>query len=298
MVLSHVQVYSEPYPFFTSDAALDEPSLAWLLARFEEKRHWIEHDSFYKAWMSDVRRPLNAGLQAALVGRMRALTATPLTQRVTLTVQRMEWGQYARPHTDRPLVGYETARLVVHLNPDWTEDDGGVLVIHADQAGQDPRLRRLPLHNRAFGFSMGPASWHEVEVMHRTRKTAVFHFWHPGNSPELAAWVAEQHRGMRFDVPETAEVAAEAEVHHPEEVTFRAGGIAWLLHRWGYSPSVVVQGYREGLLGSPSSEVVRYASWVHRLAHEDFDTAAWSKLHFSGPLPGLELTFPATPPAG
>lgn len=283
-MLPTVQHSTAPFPHFTVPEALPEALLADLEALFEAPLPWDLHqDAFYRAWLSDVSDRIAPDLQAALVDRMRAITGLPLTESLQVTVQRMEPGQYAGPHTDRPLVGYEVARLIVQLRPGWQPGDGGELHLHPDEAGAQTVVRRPPRYNTGFGFVMGPRSFHSVQPTAVTRRTAVFNFWHVGNTEALARRIRAMIAALRFDqLPASLDaLITAAEQHRAEEDSFRAGCIAALLQQWGYPEPVLAEGYRAGLdsvMCEESADPVRIAAWVQWLQHDRFDVERWAAL--------------------
>ncbi len=283
-MLPTVQHSTEPFPYFTVPAALPEVLLADLEALFEAPLTWDLHqDAFYRAWLSDVSERIAPAMRGALIDRMRDITGLPLTDTLQVTVQRMEPGQYAGPHTDRPLVGYEVARLVVQLREGWQPGDGGELHLHPDEAGAQTVLRRPPRYNTGFGFVMGPRSFHSVQPTAVTRRTAVFNFWHVGNTEALARRIRTMIAALRFDqLPESLDdLIADAEQNRAEEDSFRAGCIAALLQQWGYPEAVLEAGYRDGLesvMCPDSADPVRIAAWVQWLQHDRFDVQRWAAL--------------------
>ena len=283
MLLQQPQHHSHPFSYFTCADALPEALLERLCGLYAQPLVWQHHtDSFYRAYLSDVSEHLDAGFCASLSARMASLLGMPLTARIRATLQRMEPGQYALPHTDRPLVGYEAARLVVQLNPSWSPSDGGLLGIHPDAQGAQTVVCHAPGWNTAFGFAMGPRSFHSVQEVRSTRRTLVLNFWHAANTEALAAWVAAQLEGMRFDFDgELARLASDAEPRVSEEDSLRAGCVAHLLLRWGFAEAVVCEGYRAGLrdlTGREGEGAVLLARWVARLWLEEFDARLWAKV--------------------
>jgi hypothetical protein len=226
--------------------------------------------------------PLAGWLRA----HMARLTGIPLSDRVEATAQRMGSGDGATVHSDRPLVGFEVARLVVQLNRDPTVADGGLFLVHGDAEAQTVHLERLPDWNSAVGFVMRPGSWHSVTPVVRERRTVVFNFWHPANDQPVVEWVAQAFAGMSFaDLPTALDAhTAEAEARWPEDDTLRASTVAWVLHRWGYPPALLVDAYGASLAGelqTPDPEWIaafRLATWVVRLRLEDFDVDGWALL--------------------
>jgi len=306
VLLHPVQHHSEPFEHFTCERALPPERLAELLGLFGTAQDWELHQTFYEAYLVDVSTSLAPAFRQALVARMRHLTGLPLTEMTRVTIQRMEPGQFAAAHTDRPLLGFEAARVIVQLNQAWRPGHGGVLLLHPDAAGQHVAVRRPPLFNTAIGFVMGHRSFHSVQRAVAQRRTVVCNFWHAANTPELAEWVREQFRGMRFDVLPSGldDVAVLAEQTRPEEDSFRASSVAWLLTRWGADDEAVAAGYRSALdvLRSPDGPLnILFARWLELLAHGDFQADLWAALApvlRDAPLPGaasvgLRLAFPA-----
>jgi hypothetical protein len=277
--------HRDPFPCLTVDEALPAEILALLEALFEEEHDWEHHHGgFYECFLTEVSERLPADFSAALVERMAALLDQPLTSRVKVTLQRMEPGQQARVHTDRPLLGFEAARLIVQLQRGWEPGDGGVFCLHPDAAGLVTAWERPPRHNQGFGFVMGLRSFHSVSPVVRARRSVVFHFWHAGNSVELARQVRALFEGCRFDrLPATVVAeAAEAELRWPEEASYRAGLVAWVLHRWGEPEAVVLAGYREELEAVPpwvgeagGDAVIGLARWVAELYAGEVSVEAW-----------------------
>lgn len=304
MLLASPRRYHQPFDYFTCDDALPADLLTRLCAGYTRPLDWQHHtDSFYRAYLCDVSDLLTPAFCQDLSARMAALVGMPLTDTVRATLQRMEPGQYALPHTDRPLPGYEAARLVVQLSEDWQPERGGLLCIHPDEQGAQTSRTHPPRWNSAFGFAMGPRSFHSVQPTTAQRRTVVLNLWHAANTEALAAWVAAQFEEMRFDFDgPLGDLAAEWEPRVPEEDSFRAGCVAHLLLRWGYPADVACEGYRAGLApltapGGPPE--VLLARWVTRLREQDFDARLWQRLADglgTAPDPrlaeGMRLAFP------
>ena len=273
--------HSDPFAFFTCEDVFGDSELAWLDSAHAQQAAWQLHeDSFYRAYLADIAP---VPFRAELIERMRSVTRLPLSEDLRLTIQRMEPGQYAEPHTDRPLVGYEAARLIVQLTRNWTPEDGGALHLHPDEAGAETRLRRGATRNTGFGFVMGPRSFHSVQPVLRRRRTAVFNFFHIGNPPQLAAWVQAQFEGIHFgSLPlSVAPLALAAETELPEEHSFRAAHVAHLLQRWGFDDATIAEGFAQGLeplREASASAPILLSRWVERLRHGDFDAALWDAL--------------------
>ena len=276
-----------PFCLFTLDEALPEDRLVALEALFDGAPAWVRHDDhFYECFIAEVTDDLDGAWLRVLARRMAEVTALDLTDAVQVTIQRMVPGDHAEPHTDRPLLGYEAARLVLQLDAGWSSGDGGLFRAFADDA---PILERPPRRNQAVGFALTSRSLHEVTPTARERRSVVFNFWHAGNSAAVEAMVRGLFEGMDFGaLPEAVwQVAEPAEASHPEETTRRAAAIAVALLAWGYSPDETAEGYTLALAPTgeealePDRELpvaVALAGWLHRLYTEDFDLDRWASL--------------------
>ncbi len=238
--------HNNPFPFFYVDAAFSDEQCAALELLFLQDSAWQHRDgAFYRCSLSDVTEYIPATFQAEVLGRMHEITGLPLVGRVVVTAQRMLPGQAIGIHSDRPLLGYEMARLVVQLNRHWQIEHGGVLELFAtpDSAAV---FRVTPEHNKAFGFLLHADSYHSVTPVTQPRQTVVFNFWHKANTPELAEHLQALFDNVRFSELPTAlnAVATAAELSLPEATTFRAGTAAVALQRWGYDEPTIVAGYQ------------------------------------------------------
>ena len=293
-----------PFDCFTVEAALSEDLLARLEAlRAEGDLAWEHHRvSFYEALLCDVTARLEPAPLEALRAGVAHWLGLPLAPGVTVTLQRMAPGHRADPHTDRPLVGYEAARLVVQLTRGWAPGDGGVFLAFADPAGP-PALRRPPIFNQGFGFALTRRAHHAVTPTARERLSAVFNFWHVGNTSALGEATRAFFAGMRFaDLPPALDpLVAAAEAAREEAACARAAAAAWALWRWGRPSAEVVTGYQQALAGGPiGGGAIGLARWLERLHRVDFDPALWARLApaqaaaLAGPAEALRrLAFPA-----
>lgn len=283
--------HDSPYRFAFSRAALGTPACEALARLFDEDVPWARHDaSFYACFLAVVTDRVDPALLAALPPRMGELLGLPLTTKVHVTIQRMEPGDHALVHTDRPLAGYESARLVVQLNPDWRADDAGLLEVHATDRGDDVCHSLAPRWDHAFAFAMTPGSHHAVTPAIRPRRSAVFNFWHVGNTDEVAELVRSTFDGLRFDaLPRQLDpVIAAAEATLPEDLTHRAGLIALVLTRWGYDAEEVGRAYTRALdpgpapawpLGDHEEDMaLTLAAWLAELHLDHFDLERWATL--------------------
>ncbi len=287
--------HHNPFPFFSVDAAFSKEQCAALERLFVQDAEWQHRDgAFYRCSLRDVTEAIPATFHAEILARMREITGLPLIERFMVTAQRMLPGHVIGIHSDRPLLGYEIARLVVQLNRQWQAEHGGVLELFASPESEAV-CRVNPEHNKAFGFLLHAESYHGVTEVTQPRQTVVFNFWHVANTPELEAHIRTLFANLHFSELPTAlnPIASDAEARLPEEVTFRAGTAAIALHRWGYDAATVVSGYQYSVglsacdtVDAETYAAVRLADWVAYLYRDSFDLARWEILQ--GELEGME----------
>jgi hypothetical protein len=285
-----------PFPFFSVDPAFSPEQCAMLEQLFLYDGVWQHQDGvFYRCSISDVTEAIPASFQTEVLIGMRRITALPLINRVQVTAQRMLPGQVIGVHSDRPLLGYETARLIVQLNTEWQAEHGGVLELFLSLDGKAV-VSVSPKYNTALGFLLHPDSYHAVTEVTQPRHTVVFNFWHAANTPELAAHLQALFANLDFSEFPAAlnAIASAAESSLPEDVTFRAGTAAIALHRWGYDPATIVAGYQysAGLVIADASDPETYAAvlladWVAYLYRDSFDLARWTLLESK--LEGIDM---------
>ncbi|SEA95538.1 2OG-Fe(II) oxygenase superfamily protein [Thiothrix caldifontis] len=288
--------HQNPFPFFAVDAAFSGEQCAMLEQLFVQDSEWQHRDeAFYRCSLHDVTDAIPATFHAAILARMREITGLPLVKRFMVTAQRMLPGHVIGIHSDRPLLGYEIARLVVQLNKGWQAEHGGVLELFATPDGEAV-FKVNPEYNKAFGFLLHAASYHGVTEVTQPRQTLVFNFWHRANTPELEAHIQSLFANLHFSELPTAlnPIASDAEASLPEDVTYRAGTAAIALHRWGYDAAMVVSGYQYSVgLDSGATHdaetyaAVRLADWVAYLYRDSFDLARWEILR--GELEGIAM---------
>lgn len=287
--------HQNPFAFFAVDAAFSQTQCTMLEQLFVQDGEWQHRDgAFYRCSLRDVTDAIPATFHTAILARMREITGLPLVQRFMVTAQRMLPGHVIGIHSDRPLLGYEIARLVVQLNKDWQAKHGGLLELFASPEGEAV-CSVAPEYNKAFGFLLHAESYHGVTEVTQPRQTVVFNFWHVANTPELEAHIQDLFANLHFsELPDALDpIAAEAEASLPEEVTYRAGTAAIALHRWGYDVATIVRGYQysAGLDSNDTHDAeiyaaVRLADWVAYLYRDSFDLAHWEILRSE--LAGME----------
>ncbi len=288
--------HHQPFPFFFVNAAFSEEQCAALLQLFlQDNNAWQHHDGvFYRASLCDVTASIPAKFQAEILARMLEITGLPLIDRMLVTIQRMQPGHVIGIHSDRPLLGYEIARLVVQLNKQWQPEHGGVLQLFSSPESEAV-FSVNPEYNKAVGFLLHADSYHAVTEVSQARQSVVFNFWHAANTPELAAHIEALFANLQFsEFPEALNaIASAAESSLPEEVSYRAGTAAIALNRWGYDAATVISGYQHsaGLANCDNRDAETYAAvlladWVAYLYRDTFDLIRWNELQ--NKLAGME----------
>ena len=286
-MLSQPKHHDNPFPFFYVNSAFSAEQCAALEDLFLQDAEWQHRDgAFYSCSLRDVTEVISASFQAEVLVKMREITGLPLVNRVLVTAQCMLPGQVIGIHSDRPLLGYEIARLVVQLNQQWQTEHGGVLELFSSpESGVVFRL--TPEYNKAFGFLLHEDSYHGVTEVTQPRQSVVFNFWHAANTPELAAHVQALFANVHFsELPAALDpVASVAELSLTEDVTFHAGTAALALLRWGYDDAIIITGYQHsaGLAVCASCDAETYAAvlladWVAFLHRQVFDLGRWQVL--------------------
>lgn len=308
-MLLQLSNHTNPFPFFHVSSAFSAEQCAALETLFTQDGEWQHRDgAFYRCSLRDVTEFIPAMLQGEVITRMREITGLPLVNRMIVTAQRMLPGQAIGIHSDRPLLGYETVRLVVQLNKHWQPEHGGVLELFASPES-DVVVSVNPVYNEAFGFLLNSDSYHGVTEVTQPRQTVVFNFWHAANTPELEAYLQALFTNINFsELPVTLNpIASAAESSLPEDITFRAGTAAVALIRWGYNDATVVAGYQHsaGVSTCDPNDTETYAAvlladWIAYLYRNSFDLERWEILRselegieiFSNLLPAWQLCLP------
>lgn len=249
---------------------------AWMRdwrALFDADVAWARHDaSFYACWLAVVSERVEAARVAALRAALERVFGVPLASGCHATVQRMEPGDGADPHTDAPKPGYEAVRLIVHFGRDWSEQDGGRFSVVGGPDGLAPEW------GHGAAFVLGEGSWHAVQTTRRTRRSIVFNFWHVANTPDVGAAVDAALAGARFGAgaAEVADALDAVTATAPEERATRAGYVAWVLERWGCPTRGVVAAIRAVGAGAvPAEPIGDLADWVVGMRLDGFDAARW-----------------------
>lgn len=177
---------SQPYPHFYVDSIFPQILESELLNWLENTQVWEKTvTEFYEQYeFSLLERPLPAKL-ACLVGaevvdvisrKMEQTFGTAPLALAGVTVHKLTDGQRIGVHNDF-LGAEESHRLIIQLNTNWTEANGGYLLLFNSAKAEDVSELVLPVSNSAFGFEISPVSHHAVSTVYNfSRYTLVYTF--------------------------------------------------------------------------------------------------------------------------
>lgn len=185
--LSSPETFLKPFTYFVSPQAftqdVSEDILNWL--EFEAQWKLVE-TNFYEQYefnAADADLPArlsflqNDFFLTELKARIEHLFRTTLSSRIDLTAHKLVPGQRIRIHNDF-IPGQETHRLLIQLNRDWTDEDGGFLLLFNSPDPSDVHKIFRPAHNSVVGLAITPNSHHAVSTIHHgERFTLVYSFY-------------------------------------------------------------------------------------------------------------------------
>jgi len=185
--LSSVESFSKPFDYFASPQALTGDLSTRLLNWLETDAPWrlVETDFYeqyeFSFWDVDVPAPLLAFREPAFLSALRTkvedLFKVELGNDIDVAAHKLILGQRIRIHNDF-IDGEKTYRLLIQINRDCKDEDGGLLLLFNSSDPADIHKAFRPIHNSAIGFAVSPASNHAVSTIHGgERFTLVYSFY-------------------------------------------------------------------------------------------------------------------------
>ena len=181
-----VTARQEPFPhavtpaFFPPEIA--EHALNWLEASAPWKLHVEDFYEQHECSLTTVELPdrLRTLVSPAAVRSYADAMLTPIgageVELVEATAHRLAGGQSIRIHNDY-IEGAETHRLIVQLNREWEDVNGGFLMMFSSEDASDVARVLRPLHGSAVSFEISPRSFHAVSpTVKGERYTLVFSY--------------------------------------------------------------------------------------------------------------------------
>ena len=184
--LSSLIVENEPFPYFYSSSALqnsyDLKVVNWLSHSVE----WdlVETDFYEQHEFNLLTKNLPLELEFLkskettdlIEEKFKSIFKIESFDLVGIVAHKMVTGQHIGIHNDF-INGEETHRLVIHFNPQWSEENGGFLILFNSSNASDISKVINPTANFAFGFEISERSHHAVSRIYNfTRHTIVYTF--------------------------------------------------------------------------------------------------------------------------
>lgn len=176
----------QPFPFFCATSVLQNNLDNQLHRWFEETAIWdLTETEFYEQYefsLFDIDLPLN--LQSLIHDETIESISLEFKNKfnleflelVGITAHKLISGQHIGVHNDF-INGEETHRLVIQLNPNWDESNGGFLMLFNSSNAEDISKIIQPLNNSAFGFEISKNSHHAVsKIYDYSRYSLVYTF--------------------------------------------------------------------------------------------------------------------------
>jgi Rps23 Pro-64 3,4-dihydroxylase Tpa1-like proline 4-hydroxylase len=116
-----------------------------------------------------------------LIKQVESLFSVNLTDKVDLTAHKLISGQTIRLHNDY-IPNQETHRLLIQLNRDWKEENGGFLLFFNSSDPKDIHRIIRPVHNSLAGFEISPDSNHAVSTIHSGERYTLVYSLYAENS--------------------------------------------------------------------------------------------------------------------
>jgi Rps23 Pro-64 3,4-dihydroxylase Tpa1-like proline 4-hydroxylase len=177
-----------PFPHVVTRQALPESMANNVLNWFETAAPWrLRIESFYEQYelnLHQVQLPDNLAslIDSDLIDCLITQMLSPLTEDRLVLVEanahKLLPGQTIKIHND--FIGdEETHRVLIQLNRNWHDQNGGVLMLFSSPSAEDIERVIRPLHGSCIGFEISPRSFHAVSKIHAgERYTLVYSFKH------------------------------------------------------------------------------------------------------------------------
>lgn len=272
--LSNVQLVSVPFPHFAIPDLFDAETATSVLTWLDKDVAWaLESRTFYVHHGCTGLTELVAGSPAAVIGSPETLQCmrrhlerifgiTLSSTHYDLAAHRMLPGHRIGIHTDTPLHGTETHRLLINLNSGFDDEHGGHLVLLDLHDPTDSAVIVRPIHNSAVAMEFSDHSWHCVdEIRSGKRYSLVYSFW----SEDSAADIAEANTHDNRDTPSATtdqdlqkmiallrEIGADAVPHSSRSLLSHLSGTYDILKQWHCDSDVCKAGLFHSVLGTPS----------------------------------------------
>jgi hypothetical protein len=181
---SKVELHQDPYAHFSTTAILKKEMEKKVFRWLDEYEAWrlvvMDFYTQFEFSLFDIEIPpeiaplLSAETLDTLKTFFRKAFKVLDLELVGLTAHKLVEGHRIGVHNDF-LGPEETHRLIIQLNPGWSEEKGGFLMVFRSPEAEAVSKIVRPLDNTAFGFGISERSWHAVSrVNDFSRYTLVY----------------------------------------------------------------------------------------------------------------------------
>lgn len=184
--LEATQVEQSPFPHFCANSILNPKKVGEVFSWFQDTRIWhlVETDFYEQYEFSLLHTQLPENIKCLISEDtlnyieqkyIREFKIHSM-QLVDIVAHKLVNEQRIGIHNDF-INGEETHRLVLHINPYWKEENGGLLLLFKSSNPADMEKIVRPINNTAFGFEISRQSHHAVSKIYNfTRYTIVYTF--------------------------------------------------------------------------------------------------------------------------
>jgi len=184
--LEPATVEQSPFPHFTANSILPANKIMEVFNWFQDTRIWnlVETDFYEQYEFSLLHTDLPENMKCLISEETLSYVKQKYIQEfkinalklVDVVAHKLVNEQRIGIHNDF-INGEETHRMVLHINPHWKEENGGLLLLFKSAKPEDMAKIIKPVDNTAFGFEISRQSHHAVsKIYDYTRYTIVYTF--------------------------------------------------------------------------------------------------------------------------
>lgn len=184
---TNIEVCIEPFNYFILPEAFGEKESLLTLKWFETEAPWkLVKADFYTQYEFDFEGVIlpegisflnQRGFLNYLAEQFEDLFSVKLAEQIDVTAHKLVKGHTIRLHNDY-IAGQETHRLLIQLNRNWRDENGGFLIFFNSSDPKDVHRIIRPVHNSSAAFAISPKSNHAVSTIHEgERYTLVYSFY-------------------------------------------------------------------------------------------------------------------------
>lgn len=187
--LTDITIKKKPFEYFFGFSEINEDTILSWLDWFEIEAPWkLVETNFYEQYEfclntavlpNHIKYLSSSNVLNTLVQSVEKIFDVKLKSKVEITAHKLLSGQTIRIHNDfLEEDGAETHRVLLQLNRNWNENNGGFLMFFNDYESQQPSDLVKPISGSVQGFKISPISYHAVSTVHDgERYTIVYSFF-------------------------------------------------------------------------------------------------------------------------